>query len=47
MGVIQGFGAEPAVATDGAGMTAFHAMTSLQPAPLLNCVVDMTSDVKS
>src|SRR5437879_3973633 len=31
--------AEPAVAADGAGITAFRAMKSLQPAPLLNGVV--------
>ena len=35
MGVIQGFGAELAVAKDVAGMTAFLAMTSLQPVPIL------------
>jgi hypothetical protein len=31
--------AEPAVAADGAGRTAFRGMTSFQPAPLLNLVV--------
>src|SRR5262249_49559201 len=31
--------AEPAVAADGAGRTAFRGMTSFQPAPLLNGVV--------
>jgi hypothetical protein len=30
--------AEPAVAADGAGRTAFRGMTSFQPAPLLNLV---------
>jgi hypothetical protein len=31
--------AEPAVAADGAGITAFRGMKSLQPAPLLNFIV--------
>ena len=36
--------AEPAVAADGAGMTAFRAMKSLQPAPLLNFVVRLQKE---
>jgi hypothetical protein len=35
----DGFEAEPAVAADGAGITAWPGMSSLQPAPLLNAVV--------
>ena len=31
--------AEPAVAADGAAISAFRAMKFLQPAPLLNCIV--------
>src|SRR5262249_30485242 len=31
--------AEPAVAADGAGMTAFRGLKSIQPAPLLNFIV--------
>ena len=31
--------AEPAVAADGAGMTAFRRVRSLRPAPLLNFIV--------
>ena len=36
---IQGFRAEPAVAADGASITAFRDIKSLQPAPLLNFIV--------
>jgi hypothetical protein len=38
-GDILGFWAEPAVAADGAGITAFRGIQSLQPAPLLNFFV--------
>lgn len=37
--------AEPAVAADGAGITALRGMTSFQPAPLLNSVVRHTGEV--
>jgi hypothetical protein len=36
---MQGFPAEPAVAADGAGRTAFRGVPSLHPAPLLNSAV--------
>src|SRR5262249_25636221 len=36
---VQRLGAEPDAAADGAGMTAFREVKSLQPAPQLNCVV--------
>ncbi len=36
--------AEPAVAADGAGKSAFHELRSLQPAPLLNLIVRRRGD---
>jgi hypothetical protein len=44
VGDIPGFKAEPAVAADGAGTTAFRDITSLQPAPLLNSFVRQTPE---